>query len=251
MIHLACWAVPVRGGYVLRADRAARSAVWAADGRSPHLVDWAITIVHPESAPFSAERAQREAVLAIETSMRHRPAPVPSPKPRFACVRRSWKSLALGTALVVVSGAHWVPALAGAWLLAGRGWISALLGVGAPHTPDIAWTAAEVGVAAAPHAGLSQIASLLASDFDGEAGYGPALALARTLGLGDAAAVYEALAAHQQPATLLAEMGVWMPETRAHDPTLAATVTRPDLALEPPVEDANDQSSDDPMDELP
>ncbi len=251
MIQLACWAVPVRGGYVLRADRSANSAVSAANGRSPHLVNWALTIVHPEPSAFSAGRTEREAVLAVETSMRQGTAPTAERPSRFGWLRRSWKSLALGTALVVVSGAHWVPALAGAWLLAGHSWISALLGISASQPLAIAWTAASVEVAAAPHAGLSQIASLLESDLAGEAGYGPPLALARMLGLSDAAAVYEALASQQQPTALPAEIGIWLPEARAHDLTAPTRAPMPEAPPEQSLEVSDDEPPDDPMDDLP
>lgn len=232
---------------MLRADQSACTAVQAAHGRSPHLVNWAVTIVHPESAVLSADRGRREAVLAVEWSMRRRGTPAPEARTHLGWVRRSWRSLALGTALVVISGAHWVPALAGTWLLAGRSWISALLGLSSSCPPTIARTAVSVEVSAAAHAGLSQIASVLDSNADGEAGYGPALALARMLGLSDAAALYETLAAQRDPATLLPEIGVWLPDTRAHESALVANA----MIREKPAGTTGDESPNDTMDEFP
>ncbi len=261
MMHLVCWAVPVRGGYVLRADQAAQAAVRAANGRGPQLVDWEVTIVHPGPAALAPERLRRQAVLAIEVAMRHG-TPVPTKASgRFSRLRRSWTSLALGVALIAVSGAHWVLALAGAWLLAGRPWVATLLRIGAPEAPATAWTAAPVHVTAEPHAGLAEVAAALEATPDGSTGNGLALAQALTLGLDEAAAVYAALIKYPNPMALSVEVGMWMPSEAAHDPALAAASADADAMLEPhrdgdhagaaPEPAAGDEASDDPMDNLP
>ena len=261
MMQLVCWAVPVRGGYVLRADQAAHAAVRAADGRRPQFVDWAVAIVHPGSPGFSAERVRRPTVLAIESAMRHGTPARPKSGGRLARLRRSWASLALGAALVVLSGTHWVLALAGAWLLAGRAWMAALLSIRPIVAPATAWTGAGVQVTAAPHAGLGQVAHALKRAVDDDGGYGQALAVAQTLGLDEATEVYAALIKHPNPMALPAEVGMWTPAESVDDPALIG-VSRD--ANEPPAassgsdEDADttesdpgDDGSDDPMDRLP
>ncbi len=261
MMHLVCWAVPVRGGYVLRADEAARAAVRAADGRGPQLLDWAVAIVHSGPAVFAADRVRRQAVMAIEAAMRHgTPAPIRA-SGRFARLRRSWTSLMLGVALVAVSGTHWVLALAGAWLLAGRPWVAALLRIGAAEEPCTAWTGAPVHVTAEPHAGLAEVAAAIDSAPNDSTGYGQALAQALTLGLNEAAAVYAALIKHPNPMALPVEVGMWMPVESAHDPALAAASPDVAEALEPQRDSDNpdaaaepapgDEAPDDPMDDLP
>ena len=261
MMHLACWAVPVRGGYVLRADQAAPAAVRAANGRRPQLVDWAVAIVHAGSAAFDAARARRPAVLAIEAAMRHGTSAPPEAGGRLARLRRSWTSLALGLALVVLSGTHWVLALAGAWLLAGRPWVAALLGIRAADAPATAWTAAAVHITAAPHAGLAQVADALEHALDDASGYGQALAVAQTLGLNEAVEVYAALIKHPNPMALPVEVGMWTPSESVEDP--APVAAAPDIAEAPdPQHDSDDadmatepepgdEASDDPMDRLP
>lgn len=255
MIHLVCWAVPVSGGYVLRADQAAHAAVRAANGRRPQFANWDVAIVHPGLAGFDAERDRRPAVLAIEAAMRHGTSAPPDAGGRLAQLRRSWTSLALGLALVVLSGTHWVLALAGTWLLAGRPWMSALLGIRAANEPATAWTAAATHVTAAPHAGLAQVADALERALDDVSGYGQALAVAQTLGLDEAVEVYAALIKHPNPMALPVEVGMWAPAASvaaARDMAAAPDPQRDrddaDSATEP---EPGDEASDDPMDHLP
>lgn len=261
MMQLVCWAVPVRGGYVLRADQSAHAAVRAADGRRPQFVDWAVAIVHPGSSGFSAARVHRPTVLAIESAMRRGAPTRPNRAGRLERLRRSWASLALGAALVVLSGTHWVLALAGAWLLAGRPWMSALLGIGPADSPATAWTAADVQVSAAPHAGLGQVADALKRAADDAGGYGQALAAAQTLGLDDAAEVYSTLIKHPNPMALPVEVGMWTPAASVEDRALGGVLPNVAEAPDPPGEGADaaaetevepgDEASDDPMDRLP
>ena len=261
MMQLVCWAVPVRGGYVLRADQAVQAAVRAADGRRPQFVDWAVAIVHPGTPGFSAERVLRPTVLAIESSTRRGAQARPNPAGRLEHLRRSWASLALGAALVVLSGTHWVLALGGAWLLAGRPWISALLGIRPSDSPATAWTAGDVQVTAAPHAGLGQVAGALERAPDDAGGYGQALAAAQTLGLDEAAEVYSALIKHPNPMALPVEVGMWTPSASVEDRALGGASLDVAEASDPSSENTEavaeaepepgDEASDDPMDRLP
>jgi hypothetical protein len=73
------------------------------------------------------------------------------------------------------------------------------------------------------------------------------LALARTLGLSDAAALYETLAAQKDPATLLPETGVWLPAPRARESALAANP----MIREEPAGTTADEPPNDPMSEVP
>lgn len=259
MMQLVCWAVPVRGGYVLRADQAAQATVRAADGRRPQFVDWAVAIVHPGTSGFAAERVRRPTVLAIESAMRRGAQTRPSPAGRLERLRRSWASLALGAALLVLSGTHWVLALAGAWLLAGRPWIAALLGIGPSDSPATAWTAADVRVTAAPHAGLGQVSDALERTPDDAGGYGQALAAAQTLGLNEAAEVYSALIKHPNPMALPVEVGMWTPSASVEDLSPGSVPLDVGEAPDPqgdgndPVAETEpgDEASDDPVDRLP
>ena len=222
MIHLVCWAVPVRGGYVLRADSTARSALRAACARSPHLTGWELVIVHPGHPAFSASHMQREAVLAIECSAHQPPTPRDEQTPHLSRLKHSWRTLLLGALLIVISGAHWTPALAGAWLLAGRSWLSSLIGIRSPRAFAGTWTQPHVRVTGEAHAGLTRLGELVTNDLGKQIAYAPTIGLAHTLGLKDAATVYQALAAWKEAGTVPVQDGVWVPETQAHNPTRPA-----------------------------
>jgi len=162
-------------------------------------------------------------------------------------------------ALVVLSGTHWVLALAGAWLLAGRAWTAALLNIRPSIAPATAWTAGGVQVTAAPHAGLAQVAHALERARDDAGGYGQALAVAQTLGLDEVTEVYAALIRHPNPMALPAEVGTWTPAESVDDPALIAASRDVAEPLDAPSDgdaavgttEPGDEASDDPMDRLP
>lgn len=218
MTQLVCWAVPVRGGYVLRADRDTARAVRAARMRNPRFWGWRIAILQPGEPAFSAELARRPATLVVDYARLRGPSRPTSEGGGWARLRDLWVSLGLGIALVAISGGHWVPALAGAWLLAGRRWLEALLRLGPrPELPRYA-PAQSVTVTAEPHTGLACLAALLAATADDTTAHARAESAARALDLADAAAVYAPLAGGEPVEALSAEIGAWVPRQALHAP---------------------------------
>ena len=95
MMNLACWAVPIRDGYVLRADRSTATILRAAPARSPQFWGWRIALIQPQSQQFSAPLAARAAVLAVDyVRLAGGAAPTDeSPRRRRAAI---WMDVALG-----------------------------------------------------------------------------------------------------------------------------------------------------------
>ena len=217
MMNLACWAVPIRDGYVLRADRSTAAILQAAPARSPQFWGWRIALVQPQSQQFSAPLATRAAVMALDYA---RMAAGDAPPDGRQRSRRAtvWMELALGLALLIASGGHWVPALAGAWLLTGRRWLRWFLDldgrvVRAPTAPAQAPL-----VTSDAHAGLARIERAMREVDDDTAAYALAAVQARAEGLDEAAQVYEALAGGAAPSTLPPHIGFWVADETMHNP---------------------------------
>ncbi len=226
MTHLVCWAVPVRGGYVLRADHTTAQAVAAGWARVAHQHGRQVSVLHGGDAAFSGDLARRPAALAIDFAARNGPA-IPAPENRHDNARLSsaWFSLVLGAALVAVSGGHWAPALAGTWLIAGRRWLTALLRVGRPSQQAPPTPQPRLTVSALQHAGLTETEALVAATPDARLGSARAESHARALGLNDAACVYGRLARGATLPTLPRDIGIWIPRASLHDPNLVAPLT--------------------------
>ena len=228
MTNLVCWAVPTRAGYVLRADRSTRRVTAAAAMRDPRFWGWRIAVVHPGDHRFSAELARRPATLAIEYDRRQgAPSDVTSDNGLLGLFRRHWRSIGLGAVLLVLSGGHWVPALAGAWLLAGRRWLAGLLGLGARTAVPAYAPRSPVEVTAQPHAGLSEMHRLIANAPDERMGYAAAESAARAIDLTDVAAVYGELARGASPTAPHPDTGWWVASSALHDPSRRPPVERP------------------------
>lgn len=217
MMNLACWAVPVRDGYVLRADRSTAAILQAAPARSPQFWGWRIALIQPQSQQFSAPLATRAAVMALDYARLAGGA-----APRETSQHRGrvmiWMELALGLALIVASGGHWVPALAGAWLLAGRRWLRWLLGLDARVAQSPAAPAQSPLVSSDAHAGLGRIERSMREVDDDTAAYALGAVLARAEGLDEVAEVYEALAGGAHPSTLPPHIGFWVADETLHNP---------------------------------
>ena len=241
MTQLACWTIPVRGGYVLRGDLSTGKLVHGAKNRRPEFSGWRIGLIAPEDATLVAEQARRPATLAIDYASRQTlDTPAAAENELLGLLRRSWLSLGLGVALLAVSGGHWAPALAGAWLLAGRRWLSRLLGMAARPQPAAFPSIQPAAVSAEPHAGLTEIAAVVHAAAGDLEAYGRAAAMARALELDDAALVYERLAASESPETLRGDTGVWVPRDAVHDPAALPAAT-PEPARSEPVQADDDQ----------
>ena len=238
MTHLVCWAVPVRGGYVLRADSSTAHAVAAGRARAAQQWGRQVSVLHGGGPAFSAELARRPASLAIEFAALNGAAiPAAGNHHDHERVWSAWLSLALGAALIAVSGGHWAPALAGTWLITGRRWLTALLGVGrSPQRPSPT-SQPRLAVSALRHAGLAATAALVAATPDARVGSARAESHARALGLSDAACVYGSLARGATPPTLPRDVGIWVSQESLHDPDLI--VPLPDEDPEAPDESAD------------
>ncbi len=217
MMNLACWAVPIRDGYVLRADRSTATILRAAPARSPQFWGWRIALIQPQSQQFSAPLAARAAVLALDyVRLAGGAAPTDeSPRRRRAAI---WMEVALGLALIVASGGHWVPALAGAWLVTGRRWVRSFLQIDAQVPSAPAAPAQSPLVSSEAHAGLAQIERSMRDVEDDAAAYALGAVQARGEGLDEAAEIYEALSSGTHPAMLPPHVGFWVANETMHDP---------------------------------
>ena len=217
MMNLACWAVPIRDGYVLRADRSTASILRAAPARSPQYWGWRIALIQPQSQQFSAPLAARAAVLAVDYARLAGGAEPARESPRR---RRPamWMDIGLGLALIIASGGHWVPALAGAWLLAGRRWVRWLLGLDADVPSAPVAPAQTPLVSSEAHAGLARIEQSMHGVEDDAAAYALGAVQARGEGLDEAAEIYEALSSGTHPSTLPPHVGFWVSDETMHNP---------------------------------
>lgn len=215
-MNLACWAVPIRDGYVLRADRSTASILRAAPARSPQYWGWRIALIQPQSQQFSAPLAARAAVMAVDYA-RLASGDSSAKSPRRGRRTRIWMEIALGLALLIASGGHWVPALAGTWLLAGRRWMRWFLDL------DGRVVQAPVAPAQAPlvtsdaHAGLARIERAMRDVEDNTAAYALGAVQARAQGLDEVAEVYEALAGGSHPSLLPPHLGFWVADETTHN----------------------------------
>ena len=209
MMNLACWAVPIRDGYVLKADRSTAAILHAAPARSPQFWGWRIALIQPQSQQFSAPLAARAAVMAVDYA-RLAGGAAPQRQSRRRGRVMLWMEVALGLALIVASGGHWVPALAGAWLLAGRRWLRWLLGLDARVTQSPTAPAQSPLVSSDAHAGLGRIERSMREVDDDTAAYALGAVQARAEGLDEVAEVYEALAAGTPACTLPPHVGFWV-----------------------------------------
>lgn len=217
MMNLACWAVPIRDGYVLRADRSTAAILQTAPARSPQFWGWRIALIQPQSQQFSAALAARAAVMATDYARMVGGDTQPAGRRES---RRTvvWMELALGLALVIASGGHWVPALAGVWLLTGRRWLRWLLDldgrvVRAPTAPAQAPL-----VTSDAHAGLARIERAMREVDDDTSAYALGAVQARAEGLDEAAEVYEALAGGTEASALPPHLGFWVADETVHNP---------------------------------
>lgn len=239
MINLTCWAVPVRDGYVLRADHAVASLTGSAPARNPQFWGWHITVLQPHDQMFSAPLATRAAILAVDY-VRHTGDLTGDQSVR---ARRSgwWAECALGVVLIIISGGHWVPALAGIWLLAGRRWLRRVLGLDTklrslPYSPS-----QEPRVTSDFHAGLAKVARAMHSIEDGLVAYAAAASDARAEGLDQVAEIYESLAVGVHPAQLSPDLGFWVANEITHDTSK--------LALPSPRDEQDPDTNRDPVEE--
>ena len=230
MMNLACWAVPIRDGYVLRADRSTAAILRAAPARSPQFWGWRIALIQPQSQQFSASLAERAAVMAVDYARLADGAPLPDAVPRRLRVT-VWMELALGLALVIASGGHWVPALAGVWLLAGRRWTRWLLGLDAPVARAPTAPAQAPLVTSDAHAGLARIERSMRDVEDDRAAYALGAVQARAEGLDEVAEVYESLADGTHQSVLPPHVGFWVADETMHNPWRLA-LPPPDVATE-------------------
>ena len=217
MMNLACWAVPTRDGYVLRADRSTAAILQAAPARSPQFWGWRIALIQPQSQQFSAPLAARAAVMAIDYA-RMAGGDAQPDAPRRSRRLMVWMELALGLALVIASGGHWVPALAGVWLLTGRRWLRGFLDLDGRVVLAPAAPAQAPLVTSDAHAGLGRIERATRDVEDDTAAYALGAVLARAEGLDEAAEVYEALASGTHPSMLPPHVGFWVGDETVHNP---------------------------------
>ncbi|MDP6184189.1 MAG: hypothetical protein QF609_10250 [Gammaproteobacteria bacterium] len=116
----------------------------------------------------------------------------------------------LGLALIVGSGGHWIPALAGVWLLGLR----ELIGWG-PSTPRAFGGApgvAGISVRRAPHQGLAELREVMSVNLEEKLAYLEAYEASVRLGIPEAAALYTKLLLNPNPGSLSPDDGIWLPD---------------------------------------
>lgn len=230
-MNVACWAVPIRDGYVLCADRSVPKILRSATQRSPQFWGLRITVLQPQSELFSAPLAERAVLIAVNYA---RLAGVDAQTQTRADALRwllRWMGFILGVAFVVASGGHWILALAGVWLLIGRYWIRALFGLDVvparvplvlEHLPIVTSDA---------HADLARIERSMLSIKDEVAAYALGESQARFAGMDEVADVYAALASGLDPSMLPSHIGFWVAGDTMHNPgALALPVPDDSLA---------------------
>ena len=217
MMNLACWAVPTRDGYVLRADRSTAAILQTAPARSPQFWGWCIALIQPQSQQFSAPLAARAAVMAVDYA-RLAGGEAPPEAPRRGRRMTVWMELALGLALVIASGGHWALALAGVWLLAGRRWLRWSLDLDGRVNRAPAAPAQAPLVTSDAHTGLGRVERAMGAVENDTAAYALGAVLARAEGLDEAAEVYEALAGGMDPSTIPPHIGFWVADETMHNP---------------------------------
>ena len=101
-MNVACWAVPIRDGYVLCADRSTARILQSATQRSPQFWGFRINVLQPQSQLFSVTLAERAVLMAVNYA-RLTGVDV---QPKFDDGRwfRRWMGCILGLAFIVSSG---------------------------------------------------------------------------------------------------------------------------------------------------
>ena len=136
----------------------------------------------------------------------------------------------LGIALIVASGGHWIPAVAGVWLLGLRDLLSQ-----PRRTPQAAGGSpglAGISVRRAPHQGLAELREIMAVNLEEKLAYLEAYEASVRLGIPEAAALYTKLLQNPNPGSLSPEDGIWLPDaSRAREALVASPVEEPDEDL--------------------
>lgn len=116
----------------------------------------------------------------------------------------------LGLALIVASGGHWLPALAGVWLLGLRAWLGR---ASAPRRrPRGSADSASISVRRVNHSGLAALRAAIALSLDEKLAYSEAYEQSVKVGLPEAAAIYTKLLQNPNPGLLSVEDGIWLPD---------------------------------------
>ena len=219
-MNVTCWAVPIRDGYVLRADRSAARILQSATQRSPQFWGFRVSVLQPQSQLFSAPLAERAVLMAVNYA---RLTGIDG-QPKFDDGREflRWMGFILGLAFIVASGGHWILALAGVWLLLGRYWTRSLFGLDAVVSGVPLVLEQQSIVTSDAHADLARIEKYMLSITDEAAAYSFGESKARSAGLDEVADVYAALASGLNPSRLPSHIGFWVACDTMHDPSRLA-----------------------------
>jgi hypothetical protein len=219
-MNVACWAVPIRDGYVLCADRSAARILQSATQRSPQFWGFRINVLQPQSQLFSAPLAERAALMAVNYARLTGVDAQPKLDDGRWFLR--WMGFILGLAFIVASGGHWIPALAGVWLLVGRYWTRSLFGLDAVPSGVPLVLEQQAIVTSDAHAELARIEKCMLPIKGEAAAYSFGESQARSAGLDEVADVYAALASGLNPSRLPSHIGFWVACDTMHDPSRLA-----------------------------
>ena len=158
----------------------------------------------------------------------------------------------LGIALIIASGGHWIPALAGVWLLGLRDLLarSRLTRAAAGGSPGLAG----ISVVGAPHQGLAELRETMTVNLEEKLAYLEAYEASVRLGIPEAAALYTKLLRNPNPGSLSPEDGIWLPDaSRAREALVASPVDEPeeDLYVDAEIVDAEIVIDESPLAEDP
>ena len=189
-----------------------------------------IAVIAAVAGESAATKADLQFACRLETRRHYvrGPAARPTATARgMSGIGRALLRGLLGIALIVASGGHWIPALAGVWLLGLRGLVSQ-----DRRTPPASGGSpglAGISVRRAPHQGLAELREIMAVNLEEKLAYLEAYEASVRLGIPEAAALYTKLLQNPNPGSLSPEDGIWLPDTsRVREALAASPVDEPD-----------------------
>lgn len=227
-----CLSIPVMDGTVVRASRASRRLLGEARdvfrGEPPR-----IAVIAAVAGESTATKQDLQFACRLETRRHYVRGPANharAPARDMAGVGRALLRALLGIALIVASGGHWIPALAGVWLLGLRDLLAQDRRT--PRTSGGSPGLAGISVRRAPHQGLAELREIMGVNLEEKLAYLEAYEASVRLGIPEAAALYTKLLQNPNPGSLSPEDGIWLPDaSRVREALVASPIGEPDEEL--------------------
>ena len=224
--EVVCLGIPVVDGTVVQATHASRQVL--AGVRELHPGEPLRVVVNAAvagDAALAADDLEHSCRLeARRHFLQNRLYPAEEAPHRSRNRGTAALNVLLGLALLVASAGHWIPALAGAWLVAVRGLLFATPPSFRRRIP--APGPSTVRVRRLNHAGLAQLREVISRNLDERSAYSEAYEASARLGIAEASELYTALLKNPDPASLMPDAGFWLPDASRRREAL--TAGRPD-----------------------